>query len=99
MINHFASFSPSIYITPLLYILSRNSVNKIEKKGVKNTINGNNTRRKRGERMKDYLGIESIHAIEVFDSRGIPTVEVEVVTEGGFSRKSNGTVWRINREF
>ena len=51
------------------------------------------------ENMKDYLGIESIHAIEVFDSRGIPTVEVEVVTEGGFSRKSNGTVWRINREF
>lgn len=49
--------------------------------------------------MKDYLGIESIHAIEVFDSRGIPTVEVEVVTEGGFSRKSNGAIWCINRKF
>jgi len=35
--------------------------------------------------MKDYLAIESIHAIEVLDSRGNPTVQVEVVTEGGFS--------------
>lgn len=35
--------------------------------------------------MKDYLGIESVKAIEVFDSRGNPTVQVEVVTEGGFS--------------
>jgi len=35
--------------------------------------------------MKDYLGIESIHAIEVLDSRGNPTVQVEVVTEGGFN--------------
>lgn len=35
--------------------------------------------------MKDYLGIERINAIEVFDSRGNPTVQVEVITEGGFS--------------
>ena len=35
--------------------------------------------------MKDYLGIESIKALEVLDSRGNPTVQVEVVTEGGFS--------------
>ncbi len=35
--------------------------------------------------MKDYLGIESIKALEVFDSRGNPTVQVEVVTEGGFT--------------
>lgn len=35
--------------------------------------------------MKDYLGIESIKALEVFDSRGNPTVQVEVVTSGGFS--------------
>ena len=34
--------------------------------------------------MKDYLGIESIKALEVLDSRGNPTVQVEVVTEGGF---------------
>lgn len=51
------------------------------------------------KKMKDYLGIESIHAIEVFDSRGIPTVEVEVITEGGFSRQSNCTIWCINRKF
>ncbi len=35
--------------------------------------------------MKDYLGIQSIEAIEVLDSRGNPTVQVEVVTDGGFS--------------
>ena len=35
--------------------------------------------------MKDYLGIENIRALEVLDSRGNPTVQVEVVTEGGFS--------------
>ncbi len=35
--------------------------------------------------MKDYLGISRIHAMEVLDSRGNPTVQVEVVTEGGFS--------------
>ncbi len=34
--------------------------------------------------MKDYLGIESVKALEVLDSRGNPTVQVEVVTEGGF---------------
>ena len=35
--------------------------------------------------MRDYLGIEHIRALEVFDSRGNPTVQVEVVTEGGFT--------------
>ena len=35
--------------------------------------------------MKDYLGIKSVNAIEVLDSRGNPTVQVEVITEGGFS--------------
>ena len=35
--------------------------------------------------MKDYLGIENIKALEVFDSRGNPTVQVEVITEGGFN--------------
>ena len=35
--------------------------------------------------MKDYLAIESVEALEVLDSRGNPTVQVEVVTEGGFS--------------
>lgn len=35
--------------------------------------------------MKDYLGIQSVSALEVLDSRGNPTVQVEVVTEGGFS--------------
>lgn len=35
--------------------------------------------------MKDYLGIKSIRGVEVLDSRGNPTVQVEVITEGGFS--------------
>lgn len=35
--------------------------------------------------MKEYLAIEKVEALEVLDSRGNPTVQVEVVTEGGFS--------------
>ena len=34
--------------------------------------------------MKEFLAIESIRALEVLDSRGNPTVQVEVVTENGF---------------
>ena len=34
--------------------------------------------------MKDYLGIKEIKALEVLDSKGNPTVQVEVITEGGF---------------
>ncbi len=35
--------------------------------------------------MKDFLAIKDVVACEVLDSRGNPTVQVEVVTEGGFS--------------
>lgn len=35
--------------------------------------------------MRDYLKIEEVNALEVLDSRGNPTVQVEVITEGGFS--------------
>jgi len=35
-------------------------------------------------RMKQYLEIESVFAREILDSRGNPTVEVEVIAEGGF---------------
>lgn len=34
--------------------------------------------------MKQYVEIESVFAREIMDSRGNPTVEVEVVAEGGF---------------
>lgn len=34
--------------------------------------------------MKDTLKIEQINSLEVLDSRGNPTVQVEVITEGGF---------------
>ena len=35
--------------------------------------------------MKDYLAIEEIKALEVLDSRGNPTVQVEVITEEGIN--------------
>ena len=38
--------------------------------------------------MKDYLAIEDIKALEVLDSRGNPTIQVEVILEGGFYGKS-----------
>lgn len=34
--------------------------------------------------MKEYLNIKKVKALEVFDSRGNPTVQVEVITDGGF---------------
>ena len=34
--------------------------------------------------MKDYLEIVDVQALEILDSRGNPTIQVEVVTEGGF---------------
>lgn len=33
--------------------------------------------------MKDYLSIESIHALEILDSRGNPTIQVEIELEDG----------------
>ena len=33
--------------------------------------------------MKDYIPIESVYAREIMDSRGNPTVEVEVIVDGG----------------
>lgn len=38
--------------------------------------------------MRDYLSIEKVSALEVLDSRGNPTVQVEVITDGGFSAKA-----------
>ena len=49
--------------------------------------------------MKDCLKIVSVKALEVLDSRGNPTVQVEVITEGGFSRKSDYSIWCVNRCF
>jgi len=34
--------------------------------------------------MKQYLEIESVYAREILDSRGNPTLEVEVIVEGGY---------------
>ena len=38
--------------------------------------------------MKEYLAIENIEAIEVLDSRGNPTVQVEAILEGGFTGRA-----------
>ncbi len=38
--------------------------------------------------MKQYLSIESVFAREILDSRGNPTVEVEVMLEGGFAGRA-----------
>ena len=35
--------------------------------------------------MKNFIGIEDVIALEVLDSRGNPTVQVEVILEGGYS--------------
>jgi len=35
--------------------------------------------------MKEYLAIENLEAIEVLDSRGNPTIQVEIILEGGFT--------------
>ena len=35
--------------------------------------------------MKNFIGIEDVKALEVLDSRGNPTVQVEVILEGGYS--------------
>ena len=48
--------------------------------------------------MKDYLEIESVEALEVLDSRGNPTVQVEVTTLDGISWSSNGSIRGINRK-
>ena len=34
--------------------------------------------------MKDFLKIEDIKAMQILDSRGNPTIQVEVITEDGF---------------
>lgn len=39
--------------------------------------------------MKQYLEIESVFAREILDSRGNPTVEVEVIAEGGFMGRAS----------
>ena len=42
-------------------------------------------KKKKGEnRMKDFLEIVDVQALEILDSRGNPTIQVEVVLEGGY---------------
>ena len=45
--------------------------------------------------MRDYLEIEEVKALEILDSRGNPTVQVEVVA-GGYSY---GSIRSFNRKF
>ena len=39
--------------------------------------------------MKEFLKIEDVRALEVLDSRGNPTVQVEVLTENGYVGKAS----------
>ena len=38
--------------------------------------------------MRNFIKIENIEALEVLDSRGNPTIQVEVLLEGGYTGKS-----------
>lgn len=41
--------------------------------------------------------ITNVHAREILDSRGNPTIEVEVETASGFVGRCNGSKWCIHR--
>nr|DAO80806.1 MAG TPA: enolase [Caudoviricetes sp.] len=49
--------------------------------------------------MKDFLAIKNIEALEVLDSRGNPTIQVEVVTERWILRSCTSSIRCINRKF
>ena len=34
--------------------------------------------------MKNFLGIRDVKALQILDSRGNPTIQVEVITEDGY---------------
>ena len=40
--------------------------------------------------------IQNVYAREVLDSRGNPTVEVEVLTESGSFGRGNRSIWCFN---
>lgn len=46
--------------------------------------------------MKDILEIVDIQALEILDSRGNPTIQVEVILERRISRSSICTIRSIN---
>ena len=37
--------------------------------------------------MKNFLGIRDVKALQILDSRGNPTIQVEVITEDGYVGK------------
>lgn len=57
-------------------------------------------KKKKGEKrkMKDYLEITDVKALEILDSRGNPTIQVEVILERRISRNSICTIRRIHRK-
>ena len=74
----------------------------IEKSPGAKTVPRNHTNKniasKTNENMQN-LAIKSIEALEILDSRGNPTVQVEVVTERGIFRTSVSPIRGINRKF
>lgn len=49
--------------------------------------------------MKNSKKIQDIHAIEVLDSRGNPTIQVEVILEDGSTRNKSCSVRCFYRKF
>ena len=43
--------------------------------------------------MKNFLGIRDVKALQILDSRGNPTIQVEVITEDGYVGKAS--IWSI----
>ena len=39
--------------------------------------------------MKNFLGIRDVKALQILDSRGNPTIQVEVITEDGYVGKAS----------
>lgn len=54
---------------------------------------------RRDIKMKDYLEIMDVQALEILDSRGNPTIQVEVEIERRIQRNCLSSIRSINRKF
>lgn len=54
---------------------------------------------RRDIKMKDYLEIMDVQALEILDSRGNPTIQVEVEVERRIQRNCLSSIGSINRKF
>ena len=49
--------------------------------------------------MKNFLGIRDVKALQILDSRGNPTIQVEVITEDGYVGKASVPSWASTGSF